>query len=291
MMLLRQLSRILVRLPQVTKTEVRDYGRDIMKDLPEPGKGRNFRRIIHFPEEYTVEPLKVTNLAGRDPVSGRVIAKGIGGGIKHKFHWVDLHRRGPSEGPPLVERVLQVMTCGCRSAHVALVGAGDRLRYIIASENMKAGDLIRSSSHMPRNAVRANEGDAHPLAALPAGTVVHCVEKYPGTGGFYAIAAGSCVTLIRRAAGRAIIQLPSKREVAVDEKCIAVVGRVSNAIHNQIPIGSAQRSRELGNRPRSGLWQRKSGRHGRKIKPLPPLKEVNPPEAKIKRKVRLTLSF
>lgn len=28
--------------------------------------------------------------------------------------------------------------------------------------------------------VRANEGDAYVLGALPAGTIVHCIEKDPG---------------------------------------------------------------------------------------------------------------
>lgn len=38
---------------------------------PKPGvSGKSFRRIVHFPEEYTVKPLDVTNLAGRDPESG-----------------------------------------------------------------------------------------------------------------------------------------------------------------------------------------------------------------------------
>lgn len=39
--------------------------------LPKPGvDGKSYRRIIHFENEYTVKPLEVTNLAGRDPVSG-----------------------------------------------------------------------------------------------------------------------------------------------------------------------------------------------------------------------------
>lgn len=37
---------------------------------PKPGFGKSYRRIVHFPEEYTVKPLEVTNLAGRDPVTG-----------------------------------------------------------------------------------------------------------------------------------------------------------------------------------------------------------------------------
>lgn len=42
---------------------------------------------------------------------------------------------------------------------------------------------------------------------------------------------------------------------------------MSNAIHSSIPIGSPNRLRHLGYRPRSGWWQRKTGKHGRKIRP------------------------
>lgn len=38
--------------------------------LPEIGHGKAFRRIVNFKDEYTVEPLKVTNLGGRDPATG-----------------------------------------------------------------------------------------------------------------------------------------------------------------------------------------------------------------------------
>lgn len=41
-------------------------------DKPKPGLGKSYRRIVHFPDEYTVKPLEVTNLAGRDPVSGKL---------------------------------------------------------------------------------------------------------------------------------------------------------------------------------------------------------------------------
>lgn len=37
---------------------------------PKPGFGKAYRRIVHFPEEYTVKPIEVTNLAGRDPETG-----------------------------------------------------------------------------------------------------------------------------------------------------------------------------------------------------------------------------
>lgn len=58
---------------------------------------------------------------------------------------------------------------------------------------------------------------------------------------------------------------------------MATVGRVSNIGHADVKLGSHSKNRELGNRPRSGLWQRKTGRFGRKIRPTPPMKFVSQP--------------
>nr|CAI5853116.1 unnamed protein product [Callosobruchus analis] len=245
-------------------------------EKPLIGHGKSFRRIVHYPEKYTVKPLEVTNLGGRDPKTGRMVVKGIGGGIKHKYHWIDWKRLGPTEGPPMEERVLQIIKDGCRTAHVALVGQGNKLRYILATENMKPGDIIKTSSHIPRIPVRANEGDAYPLGALPLGTQVNSVEKYPGTGSFFIHAAGTFATIVRKAPGdRIIIAMPSKREFSLPATCMCTVGRLSNVEHSSTPIGSAQRNRELGNRPKSGLWQRKKGCHGRKLRRPPPVKVID----------------
>lgn len=84
-----------------------------MPNLPKPGAGEGqFRRVVHYPDEYTIKPLNNTHLAGRDPVSGRVIAKGIGGGIKHKYHWIKYVRDGPLEGPPQEEKVYNLIPDG-----------------------------------------------------------------------------------------------------------------------------------------------------------------------------------
>lgn len=54
--------------------------------------------------------------------------------------------------------------------------------------------------------------------------------------------------------------------MCVDQMCIATVGKVSNDKDGRI-IGSAKKSRWLGIRPSSGLRQKKSGYHGRRVKP------------------------
>lgn len=68
-----------------------------------------------------------------------------------------------------------------------------------------------------------------------------------------------------------------------------LIGRLSNIEHNKEHIGSAQRMRQLGNRPRSGLWQRKDGRFGRKIRKLPPMTLVPPPPAEVPEVIKLTI--
>jgi len=130
--------------------------------------------------------------------------------------------------------------------------------------------------------VRPIEGDVHPLGSLPLGTLVCCVEKYPGVGGDVARAAGCSALIVRRQDDKVVLRMPSKREIEVSASCTATVGRVSNVDNNKRVIGKAGRNRWLGIRPRSGRWHRKTGRFGRKIKPpKPPIVYSKPPSPKI----------
>lgn len=199
--------------------------RPIFFEKPKPGLGTSFRRVVHFEDKYTVKPLEVTNLAGRDPITGRVVANGIGGGIKRKYHQIEWIREGPEEGPPLEEKVIQIMECGCRTAHIALVATGDKMKYILATEHMKAGDILKTSRFIPRIPVRASEGDCYPLGALPIGTFVHNVQlnlKSPYT---VVHGAGTHAIIKRHVAGRVVIQMPSKEEWTLNPKCLATVGK------------------------------------------------------------------
>ncbi|EAW97436.1 hCG1643877, isoform CRA_a [Homo sapiens] len=73
-------------------------------------------------------------------------------------------------------------------------------------------------------AVAAQEGDAHPLGALPVGTLINNMEIEPGRGAQYIQAAGTCSVLLWKVNGTTVIQLPSKRQMQVLETCIATVG-------------------------------------------------------------------
>lgn len=65
-------------------------------------------------------------------------------------------------------------------------------------------------------------------------------------------------------------QLPHKHEFVLSKECMATVGRLSHAeFHNKI-FGSAQMHRRFGYKMASGLFQKKDGYLGRKIRRLPP---------------------
>lgn len=217
-------------------------------------------------------PLKIRKLGGRDPVSGRVIVKTLGGGNKKNFRWIDYKRHAP-EGETIEEKVYNVRYDPLHTHLIALVANGGHRRWIIASENMKPGDIIKTTNIIPKNPIRVQEGDTWPLGAMPPGTLVHNVERYVGEGGYFSRVAGSASEVVKRVGNMIVVRLPHKRrmEVSLDERCMATVGRVSNVEHNTVNRLVPQRSRWKGERPQSGLWHRKDGYCGRKIRPPKPL--------------------
>ena len=82
---------------------------------------------------------------------GRKEFRRVGGGLKKTWLWVDLMRRGPTSGPLLIERVIRIVHSDCHTAKVALIGHGNTMRYILATENLKVGDLVKTSGEIPKN--------------------------------------------------------------------------------------------------------------------------------------------
>lgn len=87
------------------------------------------------------------------------------------------------------------------------------------------------------SAVVANEGDAYPVGAYPIGSLVHNIEKTPGEGSKLVHSAGTFAQILRKVGGQVILQLPSKRQISISEKCMATYGRLSNPDHNKRDLG------------------------------------------------------
>ncbi|WAR26732.1 RM02-like protein [Mya arenaria] len=144
-------------------------------------------------------------------------------------------------------------------------------RWIIAGENMKIGDIIKSHGEIPDIPINPRVGDSHPVGALPVGTLLHNIEEIPNIGGGLVRAAGSFASIQRRLEDGIVVRLPSGQEAKLDFRCRATIGKVCLPERNLLPIGSAKRSRWFGIRPRSGLFHKKTGYHGRKLSPPKPV--------------------
>ncbi|KAI6228288.1 Ribosomal Proteins L2, RNA binding domain protein [Aphelenchoides besseyi] len=234
---------------------------------------------------YTHEPLRVRRLGGRDPDTGRKVNQHIGGGTKFDYFVVDFHRRGPDEpGKTYDERVLEVRRDPNRTPYLALVAGHKGKRWILATENMTAGQIISTSSYIPENPVVGVEGNAYPLGALSDGTIINTVERYPNVNtneetDVFVKMAGQAAQVVRRNGDYVIVRLPHKHEFSMHKTCMATVGRLSHGDFYKLIYGSAQMHRRFGYKMSSGLWHKKDGYCGRKVRPLPPVHVLDtPPE-------------
>ncbi len=172
---------------------------------------------------------------------GHVTSRGIAGGHKQRYRYIDFKRRKwDVEGN--VERLEYDPN---RTAFIALVAYGDgEQAYIIAPQRLAVGDKViagRKTDVKPGNAME--------LGQMPVGTIVHNVEMKPMKGGQIARAAGTYVQVVGRDRGMVIVRLNSGEQRFVRAECMCTVGAVSNPDNQNQNLAKAGRNRWLGYRP------------------------------------------
>jgi len=258
------------------------------------GEMKNYRNVIYYPPDgrYTTDKLDVRKLGGRDPDTGRKVIQKVGQGRKQKARWIDWRRWPVGRDPEqdLVERVIDIRYDPMRKPMIALTAYGSNMRWQVATDKMQAGDLITTTVKIPANPVKPVEGNAYPLGALPVGSDICQVQWYPDGDEVKVVNARENVKIVRKVGDRVIIQRPdTKRQYSLDQRCMCVAGTISIHPLKAGPIGTPQRARWMGIAPHSGLWHKKTGIHGRKIKALPPVEEVQEPEEPKDKKLTLHL--
>jgi len=172
---------------------------------------------------------------------GRITSRFRGGGHKQAYRLVDFKRR-KFDVQGTVERIEYDPN---RTAFIALIKYADNeLAYILAPQRLKVGDPVISG---PR--VDIKPGNAMPLSAIPVGTIIHNIEMKVGAGGKMARSAGTFAQLVGKDQGYAQIKLTSGELRIVRAECMATIGAVSNADHQNEQIGKAGRSRWMGRMP------------------------------------------
>jgi large subunit ribosomal protein L2 len=172
---------------------------------------------------------------------GRTTVRFRGGGHKQSYRIVDFKRR-KFDVAAVVERLEYDPN---RSAWIALLKYADgELAYIIAPQRLKAGDSVVSGER-----VDIKPGNAMPLANIPVGTIIHCLEMKPGAGAKIARSAGTFCQLVGKDAGYAQVKLMSGEVRLLRAECMAAIGAVSNPDNSNQQIGKAGRTRWMGFRP------------------------------------------
>ncbi len=172
---------------------------------------------------------------------GRMTVRYRGGGHKRRYRIIDFKRNMDN----MPATVMTIEYDPNRSAYIALIQyENGKKAYIIAPNGLQVGQKVESGTD-----IAPEVGNTLPLANIPVGTLIHCIELRPGQGASMARSAGTFAQLTSREGDYAIIKLPSGETRKVLLSCRATVGVVGNSEHSLEQSGKAGRSRWLGRRP------------------------------------------
>ena len=190
------------------------------------------------PEKSLLLPLRKN--AGRN-MQGKVTVRHRGGGHKRMLRIIDFKR--DKQGVP--GKVVAIEYDPNRTARLALIQYVDgEKRYILAPLELKIGDIISSGV-----GAEPKPGNALPLSAIQAGTLIHNIELYPGRGGQLVRSAGTSAQILSKEDGYVLVRLPSGEVRRILSNCVAIIGQLGNVDHQNIVLGKAGRKRHMGWRP------------------------------------------
>ncbi len=190
------------------------------------------------PEKSLTTSLKKN--AGRNN-RGTITVRHQGGGARRRYRIIDFKRN--KDGIPA--KVASIEYDPNRTANIALlVYADGEKRYIIAPNELKVGDQVFSGADAD-----IKPGNTLPLANIPVGTVIHCIELKAGKGAQMCRAAGGYAQLMAKEGNYAQVRLPSGEVRKVRIECRATIGVIGNIDHGNINLGKAGRKRHMGIRP------------------------------------------
>ena len=185
--------------------------------------------------------LKTKAKSGGRNNQGRMTVRHIGGGAKRKYRLIDYKRNKTG----VTGKVATIEYDPNRSANIALINYKDgEKRYIIAPKGLKVGMIIEAGEKAD-----IKVGNALPLASIPVGTVIHCIELQPGKGAEICRSAGSSAQILGREGKYVMVRLQSGETRKILGTCMATIGVVGNEDYSLVNLGKAGRKRHMGIRP------------------------------------------
>ncbi len=191
--------------------------------------------------EPTKSLVKSLGRTGGRNNQGKMTVRHIGGGAHKKYRVIDYKR----DKVGITGRVASIEYDPNRTANIALINYKDgEKRYIIAPNELKVGMIIENG---PDADIKV--GNALPLASIPVGTTVHCIELQPGKGAEICRSAGTSAQILGREGKYVLLRLQSGETRKILGTCVATVGVVGNEDAKLVNLGKAGRKRHMGIRP------------------------------------------
>lgn len=110
----------------------------------------------------------------------------------------------------------------------------DNYTYVPAVAGMTVGQQVSLGT-----LARVLEGNVMPLSRVPEGTRVCNIELRPGDGGRLVRASGTSAVVFSKANGRAILKLPSGKNILVNDSCRVTIGEVAGGGRHEKPFLTA----------------------------------------------------
>ncbi len=143
--------------------------------------------------------------------------------------------RYPKSGIGGAATVTAILDERGRSAPLAQLRLeGNRYTYLPAVAGMSVGQQVNIGA-----SAQVVEGNIMPLSRMPEGTRISNIELRPGDGGKFVRASGTSAVLFSKANGRAIVKLPSGKNILVSDTCRATVGEVAGGGRREKPFLTA----------------------------------------------------
>ena len=190
------------------------------------------------PEKSLLTVLKKN--AGRNN-SGKITVRHHGGGSRRKYRVIDFKRNKVD----MEATVIGIEYDPNRTANIALIEYEDGERaYIIAPVGLTDGDKVISSDKAD-----IKPGNCMPISAIPVGTMIYNIELHKGKGAQFVRSAGMSAQLMVKEGKYAHVRMPSGEMRLINVDCRACIGQVGNLEAENVKLGKAGRTRNMGIRP------------------------------------------
>ena len=190
------------------------------------------------PEKSLLTVLKKN--AGRNN-SGKITVRHHGGGSRRKYRVIDFKRNKVD----MEATVIGIEYDPNRTANIALIEYEDGERaYIIAPVGLTDGDKVISSEKAD-----IKPGNCLPIDAIPVGTMIYNIELHKGKGAQLVRSAGMSAQLMAKEGKYAHVRMPSGEMRLINVDCRACIGQVGNLEAENVKLGKAGRTRNMGIRP------------------------------------------